>query len=271
VNVSDGSKILAGVISGDGDICCGSGFSGLFPAIERGARIKILAGAGISPVSILYTNKPDIKSVKDLVGRTVGTGAPGTALHQLVVADLKKYGVDYKKVTFANVGATNDVFKALVAGSIDAGPGPIEFRDTAANYKLSVIPDGQFYQELPLYNNQAMFASEKAIAEKRHGLVGVMAAHADLFRWMGRQENKDAFIKYYIQASGGKNVAEEAKFFQSFLSQPGRLATGLVIKEDAVRYTQELNIELGVQKALLSYDKVADMSLAEEALKLLKA
>ena len=68
-----------------------------------------------------------------------------------------------------------------------------------------------------------MFSSEKAMAEKRQGLVGVMAAHADLFRWIGRAENKEAFINYYIQANGAK-VAEEAAFFQGFLTYRDKLA-----------------------------------------------
>src|SRR4029077_7767052 len=125
---------LAALIGGDGDICPASGYASLFPAIEKGGAVKILAASGVSPLNIMYSSRSDIKSVKDLPGRTVGTGAPGALLHQLVVATMKKYGVDYTKVNFVNIGSSNDVFKALVAGSIDAGVGPIEVQETSAKY-----------------------------------------------------------------------------------------------------------------------------------------
>lgn len=270
LNVADASKILAGLISGDSDICAGAGFTGVFPAVERGAKVKILAAANISPLNILYSSKPDIKSVKDLPGRTVGTGALGSLLHQQAVAVMKKYGVDYKQVKFVNVGSSSDVFRALAAGVVDAGVAPVEHSVDAAKYKLAPLTDGQMWQELPLYTNQAMYASDKAIAEKREALVRTMAAYADLFRWIDRQENKDAFINFYKKIAP-KASDEEALFLQQFLSRPGALATELVMNEKQINYIQDLNVELGSQKVILPFDRCADMSLAQEAVKLIKA
>ena len=270
MNVSDSAKILAGLISGDGDICAGAGFSGLFPAIERGAKVKIIAGAGLAPLNIMYSSKPDIKSVKDLPGRTVGTGQMGALLHQLAVGVMIQKGVDYRKVNFVNVGSSNDVFKALVGGAIDAGVAPIEFRDTAAKFKLYPLVDGEFWRDLPLYANQAMYASDKGIVDRRAGIVGVLAAYADMFRWICRPENKPAFFRYYKQAISNASD-DEANFLQAFLSQPGGLATELVLNEAQLRYIQDLNIELGAQKAILPFEQCADMSLAREAVALIRA
>ena len=41
------------------------------------------------------------------------------------------------------------------------------------------------------------------------------------------------------------------------------------MSEERVRYMQQLNVDTGVQKTILPFDKVADMSLARDALKLL--
>ena len=270
LNVADANKILAGLIGGDGDICPGSGFSGLFPAIEKGATVKILAATIVAPTNVIYSGRPDIKSVKDLVGRTVGTGAPGALLHQLVVAVMNKYGVDYTKVNFVNIGSSNDVFKALVAGSIDAGVGPIEVRQTAGKYNIRIIDGGLIYQELPLYTNQAMYASDKAIAEKRRGLVGVIAAYTEMNRWMANPQNKDAFLAYYRQALPSSSP-EDGALLQEFFSGPGHLATDPVLSDQQINYVQQLNVELGVQKVALPVSQCADMSLAQEAAKLIKA
>jgi hypothetical protein len=270
ISVSDNNKILAGLISGDGDICPGAGFNALFPAIEKGGTIKILAGAGLAPLNIMYSTRSNIKSVKDLPGHTVATGAPGALLHALAVAVMKKYGVDYKSVSFVNAGSGNDIFKALVAGTVDAGVAPIEFRDTAAKYNLYPLVDGEFWKELPLWTNQAMFTSDRAIAANRKGIVGVLAVNCDMFRWLAKPENKPAWRKYYTQAITNASDAE-ADFLFDFVSAPGHLATGLVLTPEQIKYVQDLNVELGVQKAVLPFDKCADMSLAAEALKLVKA
>ena len=115
---------------------------------------------------ILRAVRGGVKSPPEPANRLLRRAPPpGALLHELVVAAMKKQGADYKQVKFVNVGSSGDVFKALVAGTIDAGAGPIDFRDTAGKYNLTVIPDGEFYKELPLYVNQAMYASDKAIAE----------------------------------------------------------------------------------------------------------
>src|SRR5277367_3977323 len=47
--VADGTRILGGVVGGSVDATFMSGFGQVFPAIERGAPIKILAGGALLP------------------------------------------------------------------------------------------------------------------------------------------------------------------------------------------------------------------------------
>lgn len=269
LNVSDGAKILAALISGSGDMCPGSGFSGVFTAVERGAKLKILAGAGLASGLALYSKKPDVKSVKDLVGRIVGVGGPGALLHQITVALLQKEGIDYHKVKFVNIGSSAAVFKAVVAGTVDAGPGASEYYELAEKYGVHALSDGAFWEQLPLYTNQAMYAPDQAIAEKRDALVRTLAAFAKLFRFMSSPQSKDAFVKANLVALGGKADQAAALAQWEFYEKPGRLATNLVLSDERLNYIQKLNVELGVQKKMLPISEVADMSLARDALKLL--
>src|SRR5947208_14592822 len=104
-NVADGSQITGALIGGDIDLAAAAGFGQVFPAIERGAKLKILAGACLLPTLALYSSKPAVKTLKDLEGKTVGTGALGALLHELVVAVLPKNGVGPAKGRFVNMGA----------------------------------------------------------------------------------------------------------------------------------------------------------------------
>lgn len=269
VNVADGSKILAALISGNADMCPGSGFSGIFPAVQRGAKIKILAGAAIASPLLLFSKRPQIKSVADLVGHTVGVGAPGALLHQLTVALLDKKGIDYRKVTFVNIGSSAAAFKAAVAGTVDAGPGDVEYEAMAAQYGVHPLSDGEFWKELPLYTGQAMYATDQAIAAKRDAIVRVLAAYAKLFRFMSSAESKAAMLEASKAALGNKVRPEAVEAQWEFFQHKGRLATNLVLSDEQINYVQQLNVKLGVQKKLLPIAEVADMSLARDALKLL--
>ena len=123
LSIADGSKVTAGIIGGEIDGTMMTGFSQVFPAIERGAKLKVLAGAALLPMRAVFTSKPDVRTLKDLEGRTVGTGSVGSLLHQLMVGLLLKHDVELSKVRFVNIGASVDVFRAIVVGTVDAGAG----------------------------------------------------------------------------------------------------------------------------------------------------
>jgi ABC-type nitrate/sulfonate/bicarbonate transport system substrate-binding protein len=266
-SVADGAKVVAALLNGAADLCGGSGFSSLFPAIGKGAQIKILSGAALSPVTAVFAKRPDIKTVKDLEGKTYGIGPPGALLHELAVALMTKKGVDYSKVTFVNIGSTPDVFKAVVAGRVDAGPGEVELYNQQASYGVHSLTDGVMWDELPEYTNQAMFATDDAIANKRETLVRCMAAYAKMFRFVQTPAAKEAWRKARATALGKDDPAEAVAQWQ-FYARPGILAANLEMDQTRIDYVQTLNVKLDVQKTVLPMSQVADLSLAHDALKM---
>jgi ABC-type nitrate/sulfonate/bicarbonate transport system substrate-binding protein len=267
LTVSDGSKTLASLISGASDICVGSGISQIFPAMERGGKVKVLAGASLLPLSAIFTTRPDIKQVSDLVGKTVGTGSVGSLEHQLIMALLKKKGIDPARVTFANIGGTGDIFRAVAAGNIDAGPGTIEVYEAQQKYGVHSLTDGRLWVELPEFVNQGTYCSEAALNTKRDALVRVLAAYARLYRYIQSPESKDTFVAAQVAALSKPNPAE-ALHQWNFIQEYKPYAVDLVLTEDRLNYMQELNVSFGMQKKVVPFNVAADMSLAREALKL---
>jgi len=264
LNVSDGSKLIGSLLSGEMDMCGLSGFSQVLPAIEKGAKLKILAGGLVLGVLAVLTKNPAIKTVKDLEGRTVGTGSPGASLYQLMAALLRKKGVDARKINFVNVGSSPDVYRAIVAGTIDAGPCEIWF---AGRYGTRVLDDGRFYTDLQEYTYQASYASDHAIATKREAVVRTLAAYRRLYRFLGDPKSREPFVKAFATATG-KGDREEAEAQWQVYHDIKPFDVDLVLSEQRVRYMQDLNVSLGVQKRVLPYEQVCDMSLAQEAVKL---
>ena len=94
VAMADGTKILGGIYSGSIDVSPMSGSGQVFPAIERGADLKIINAATLIPALVLFSGKQDVRSLEDLQGKVVGVGAIGALVHQLTVTVLRKYAVD---------------------------------------------------------------------------------------------------------------------------------------------------------------------------------
>jgi len=91
-------------------------------AYTRGAKIRRFCTTGRLPLFALATapkTASEIKTVKDLEGRTVGVSALGNADHALLLYLLGKAGADRNKVQFATMGV--NLLEGLRQGQVDAG------------------------------------------------------------------------------------------------------------------------------------------------------
>lgn len=268
LNVADGSKILGGLVGGDLDASMMSGFGQVFPAIERGAKLKIIAAASFAPSLSLFTSKPYVKSLKDLEGRTVGTGSLGALLHHLTVALLKKNNVDVSKVKFVNIGSSGDVFRATVAGTVDAGTGESSIIDDMSHYpNTRLVPGGNMTLELPEYTYQASWTSDRVLEAKRDVLVRCLAAQAKLYRFLHDPNSKDAFLKARASVLP-KSPPADALAQWNYIQKYKPFATELMMSDERLAYMQQLNVDVHVQHTVLKPERVADMSLVKEALAL---
>jgi ABC-type nitrate/sulfonate/bicarbonate transport system substrate-binding protein len=268
IAIADGSKILGGIYSGSVDVSPMSGFSQVFPAIERGADIRIINAATLVPMLALYSGKDTVQSLKDLEGKIVGVGSLGALGHQLTVTLLRKYSVDVASVRFVNIGSSTDVFKGVIAGTVDAGVGPASYFNDATWYKVHAIPNGNMSLELPGFTHQAGWTSKRIIEAKRDLLVRVLAAYAKLFRFVEQPSAMDAFIK--ARKTVFPNAQEREHLNEwNFLQTAKPFAKDLILSPERVRYMQQTNLDFHVQKVMLPFERVADMSLAHDALKLL--
>jgi ABC-type nitrate/sulfonate/bicarbonate transport system substrate-binding protein len=271
VNVQDTAAIMAGLVSGQSDVCMFAGINTLFPAIESGADVKVLAGATLKLQQAVYSANPEVKKLKDLEGRTCGVGPIGALLHAGMVALLVKNKVDVKKVKFVNVGSSANIYKAVAAKSVDAGMSTTDYLESYEKMGIHIVEGGKVWESLADYTFQGAFANGKAIREKRESLVRLLAAYGKMYRFIsipGSQESKDAFVKASVEALGQKSAGPSASLW-TFMNTNQTLAVDLVLDEERIRKLQQLNVDLNVQRSIVPYDKATDMSLARDALKLM--
>jgi hypothetical protein len=65
------------------------------------------------------------------------------------------------------------------------------------------------------------------------------------------------------------DMRRQAEHQWTFIQQYRPYAVDLTLSAQRLDYMQRLNVSVGSQKTVLPFDRVADMSLAEEALKLI--
>ena len=267
LEVSDGGKCIAALLGGTAEISR-SGFNQLTPAIEKGAKLKIISGGLILPSVCFYSGNPNVKSVQDLEGKAIGTGAVGSVLHMMTVLLLRKHGVDEGKVTFRNVGSNADVFKAIAARTVDAGLSDVEVFDQQGKFKVHALPDGMMWKEVPEYTNQGIYATDDAIQKDRDLLVSVLENHARTYRFICSPESKDVFMKAHEKVAGAGD-AQQALTQWNWIQANQPFAKDLVLSEDRINFVQNVNVEFKNQSQVLPIASVADMSLANDALRLL--
>jgi NitT/TauT family transport system substrate-binding protein len=91
-------------------------------AILAGEDLKIVGGAVMTPGTICWIVKKDspIKSIKDLVGKTVGFTQPGSVSESLLALSLKAAGIDPASVKTRAAGGIGENFTLLSSGGLDA-------------------------------------------------------------------------------------------------------------------------------------------------------
>jgi ABC-type nitrate/sulfonate/bicarbonate transport system substrate-binding protein len=267
VPIADGSKILGGIYSGSLDVAPLSGIGQVFPAIEHGGALKIINASTLVPMLAVFSAKPDVESLHDLEGRTVGVGSLGALVHQLTVTLLRKHSVDVSKVRFVNIGSNTDVFRGVMAGTVDGGVGAASFIENADDYKVHLLQNGDMSVELTEFTYQAGWTSQRMIDSKRDIIVRVLAAYAKLFRFVQQPSSQDVFLR--ARRTAFPNAPEREHLSEwNFLQRAKPLALNLEISPERVRYMQQINLDFGAQKGMLPFERVVDLSLAREAIAL---
>jgi len=260
------SAPMESLLSGEADICMISGFVGVLLAIEQGKELRLVGAAMLLPALAIYTRNDDIRRVEHLVGRTVGVGAPNGLLHILMLALLRKKGIDPSKVEFVTSGSNAQVLDALVAGKVDAGLSGVAAMSGAGAAR--VLEDGRLWQELPEYTYQPSYASVRALKEKPEALARCLAAYTKLYRYLSGPRSKAAYLAARRSATNESSSAEGEAVW-NFIQKHQPYALNVGLSPERIAYLQGLNVAVGLQSKVLPFQQVVDLSPAHGAKKFL--
>jgi NitT/TauT family transport system substrate-binding protein len=98
-----------------------SGSSAMSAAI-RGGPVKVVYTNLSRPAYKLVTNKPEIRTMHDLIGRKIAINTHGDTGHLATLLLLKKHHINPKSVLFIAVRSNDAKLPAFLAGAVDAAP-----------------------------------------------------------------------------------------------------------------------------------------------------
>lgn len=209
VYVQSSAQMIQQLTSGSLDITMSTGLVDPIRAIEKGAPIAIVRFESQSPPYALVA-KPEIKSLKDLKGKTISLGGPKDITRIYVERMLAPSGIKPGEFDMVYAGATSARAQALLGGAVDAAillP-PFNFQAVDRGFnELGLAVD--YTPELPFSGTVANLSWAKA---HQALLARVLAAHGKAVAWFEDDRNRAEAVKMMVRMSGLKQEEVEKAY-----------------------------------------------------------
>jgi len=185
-----GAEAIAGVASGQVD--AGSFGTPILTGITKGISIKVVASPAIKGINFVLVATNDIKTVKDLKGKTVATGAFGGGSHQSLLKILATNGMKESDVKVVATGGTDEEM-ILKSGKVSA---VITSEPTVSKIELegaghTLVKAADVYGK---YQHTYIFATDKLIKNNPEAVRNLLEAHKESITYA--KEHQEELIAY---------------------------------------------------------------------------
>ncbi len=180
----------------------------------------------------LVSNKPEIKTVQDLIGRKVAVATFGDALHLSTLLVLKKHGVSPSSVIFIMVATNATRVVAFKSGSVDATPlAPREVL-LAGPANRHVLAD--MAREIQMVGNGVAVAN-KVLAENPLLVERFLRAVVKGREYARRYKEQTVGIVSKFDPSPRETIAIEYETNRSAMTEAGWVSKEVLKEEVATR------------------------------------
>lgn len=217
-------------------------------AVANGADLRVFGTHSQRLHFALYAKK-DIKSLKELAGRTFGISGIGGLPHLVILALLERQNLSPDQLTFLSVGGTGARLTALAGGKIDATLGEFSPRIEAEPnlHRLMVISP-----ELPLYMAQGIVSWTDTYGTKRDAIERFMRGIVKATRWA--YENKKEMLE--VAAKHLPLKMDELEQIYDFYVLAQVWSINGEIDRKLLAYMQELGLKTKTQTQAVDLDKL---------------
>jgi len=192
--VGDQSAVRA-IVAGEADVAW-TGFAASLQAIQAGAQLKGISSTG-PKLDYIFVAQKSIASIRDLVGKNLGTSTPGAVSHQVPRLMMEMAGIDSNRVNVVAVGGSAARVQALIARRIDAAVLNSSFAARALKYDyLHAIGDAA--KDLPTFIYSWEVALRRTTQQKRPAIQAFVTGSIRGARWGMQNPDKATLISQRI-------------------------------------------------------------------------
>ena len=195
------------LLAGDLDFT-GTTWATAIMAASKGEPVKVVAAMTEKCSALVVGKDSDIKTTKDLKGKTIAY-VPGTMHHILLLEVLNKAGLDpakdvtLKKIDFFDMG------QALASKAIDAFLSGEPFPSIAEIDGYGRVLEYPYFDDSVGYINAAMLTTEDEIKNEPEKLQRLVDMHIQASKYY--MEHKDEWIDRAAEFGTEKKYLEKAK------------------------------------------------------------
>lgn len=233
-------------------------------AIDGGSPIKVLATYEAKLGHIIFA-RPEIKSLKDLEGKSVGITGVGGLPDVITRLALRQAGADASKIEFVSLQGSVGIYRAIVANKVMAGAATDAFLGSAQ--RDGVVPLVKTWEALPNYVSSTFVTTDEGIQKHHDEIVRTLAGFVKTFRYIAEPASKSVWLDVAMSEVEQDREQAEAAWQGVAESTPYR-ADPTIVKAQ-FDYMQEVNVGLARQKSVFPFERVVDVSLIKEAMALL--
>ena len=250
---------LRSVVANAADAYVGSLNSAILAVKNTNANVRIVA-VNNQATDYVLLSKPDINSIQDLKGRTIGIASPGSAGDTIVRTALKLKNVDPEGSRFVTIGGTGARVTALLSGQIDTAPvHAADGANAVATGKAKILMAAG--ENIGVYLQSALIASADWMKANPQAAQQVVDAFVDASRWAAT--NKDEYIALSKQALPKFSDAERANTYDLFRQIKFFPVNGGLGQEGIDRFVKLEQDTGGLPKDLPAQNKWIDDSLVK--------
>lgn len=221
--------------------------------IDQGAAVAILAiEANPGPFSLLA--KPSIKTIQDLVGKTISVGETTDIARVYLDRMLEAHGMKDSDIDALPTNSTAARLAALESKAVDAAvlSAPASFKAAAGGFLLL----GQASDYVKDFPFGTLVVSRQWAAANTPAVKRFMAAYSKSVAWFYDDTNRDAAIRIMVEASKAStdDVAQSYDYYRkiNFFERSGTVSrAGLTSLVAVLQKNGEIKSTLGPEKLII--------------------
>jgi ABC-type nitrate/sulfonate/bicarbonate transport system substrate-binding protein len=176
-------------------------------AIMRGSSLKRVFYVQQDPTFAL-TAQPEIKTIRELIGKVIGVNAPTDAMGMSAKMILKGNGIDPSQVTFLSTQVTENAYKALLSKRIAATLLPPPYAEEAEARAYSRLAEAKDYAPL---STTGLVASTQALVKNPGTVQAVIRGLLKTMAYLQNPMNRPEMVQYIAGSfKMERSVAEKA-------------------------------------------------------------